>query len=413
LPLSSDLLILLFPLMRKTAKQNIKIQWRINFMAGVVFLVPVITLFYKYTGLSLFKIILVSNIFTFGMWLFELPTSVLADTMGRKKSLVYSVITNFIFALIIFIYPSFIGFCIAAVFQALYYSFWSGTGQAFLQENLNILGEEEKFGRVIGGFMFYEQVATIATPLVASFMLKTFGDSWYTILAGMDVFFAIILVILTMKLTETTKIKHQFKSFKEAIQENIKTAKIALQNVFGSKKLKLFLLYRSLSHHVLFFGIVLLPLLSTNGMEDRFSGVIKTVFVLWSMFASKYVYKIGEKRWYNYPRVLSTIAQWICLVLAWIFFKSRIIIAIIYFFFSVFDGFIWPAWNHSLVELTKKWKTLATTRSIIFAMFALYMTIGKQILSFIPINYAFILLGGVILITNLFLGTKIINLQWN
>jgi len=77
--------------MQKIAKQNIKIHGWINFFAGVVFLVPIISLFYKYTGLSTFEIILISNIVTFAIWIFELPTSVLADTTGRKKSLIFSV----------------------------------------------------------------------------------------------------------------------------------------------------------------------------------------------------------------------------------------------------------------------------------------------------------------------------------
>lgn len=396
--------------MQNIAKQNIKIQWRINFLAGVVFLVPIISIFYKYTGLSLFEIILISNVFTFSIRIFELPTSVLADTTGRKKSLIYSVVANFISALLIFIYPSFIGFCIAALFQALYSSFWSWTGQAFLQENLKILGKEKKFGKVIGSFMFYEQIATIISPLLASFILKTFGDAWYTLLAGIDVTFAILLVILTTTLTETTIIQQKFKNMKEAIQVNIKTAKQAIKYVFWSEKLKVFLLYRSLSHHVLFFWIILLPLLAENGMDDWFSWVIKTLFVLWTMFASKYAYKIGEKYGYNISWVTSTIAQWICLIIVSFFLHSWITIAVIYFFFSIFDGLIWPSRNHSLVELTKQWKTLATTRSIIFAMFALYMTIGKQILSFMPVHHAFILLGCIILLTNLFLGRKIVEM---
>lgn len=396
--------------MQKIAKQNIKIHGWINFLAGVVFLVPVISLFYKYTGLSIFEIILISNIVTFSIWIFELPTSVLADTTGRKKSLLFSVIANLIFALVIFIYPSFIGFCIAAVFQALYYSFWSGTGQAFLQENLRILKKEEKFGKVIGNFMFYEQLATVITPLIAAFILKIFSDSGYTILAGIDVFFAIILVILTTRLTETTKIKQQFKSFKHAVKENVDTAKSALKTVFNSKQLKFFLLYRSLSHHVLFFGIILLPMLSNKGMANWTSGIITTIFIIGSMFASKYVYKIGEKYGYNYPWVLSTIAQGICLILAGLMFESWIIVAIIYFFFSIFNGFIGPSWNHSLVQLTKG-KAIATTRSIIFAMFALYMTIGKQVLSFMPINYALITLGVIVLLTNLFLGKKMLKMK--
>lgn len=396
--------------MQKIAKQNIKIHGWINFLSWVVFLVPIISIFYKYTWLSIFEIVLISNIFTFWMRILELPTSVLADTTWRKKSLMFAVISNFICALIIVLYPTFIGFSIAAIFQALYYSFWSGTGQAFLQENLSILKEEKKFGKVIWSFMFYEQLAAIITPIISSLILKIFNDWWYTILAVLDALFALTLILLTTRLIETTEITEKFNNIRDAIKANLDTAKIAIKNVFTNKNLKLFLLYRSLSSHITFFGIILLPILSKKWMEDWLSWLITSIFMVWSMFASKYIYKFWEKYGYNYSWVISTVFQWLLLILAWLLFKNWIIVAVIYFLFSIFDWFIWPSRNHSLVELTK-WKAIATTRSIIFAMFALYMTIGKQILSFVNIEYALIILWGIILLTNLFIGKKIIKIK--
>ena len=46
----------------KTAERNIKLKNWIHLFMGIAFLTPVITLLYKYTGLSLAEIILVSNI---------------------------------------------------------------------------------------------------------------------------------------------------------------------------------------------------------------------------------------------------------------------------------------------------------------------------------------------------------------
>jgi len=398
--------------MQKIAKQNIKIHGWINFLSGVVFLVPIISLYYKYVGLSLFEIILISNIASFSIWIFELPTSVLADTTGRKRSLLISVIFNLIFSIIILFYPTLIGFSIAAIFQALYYSFWSGTGQAFLQENLSIINQEDKFGKVIGGFMFYGQLASILTPLVASLILKIYPEQGFAILAVIDVFFAAALVILTTRLTETTKLDQKIKGLKQALKVNWNTATAALKNVFGSKKLRLFLVYRSISHHLLFLEILLLPLLSEKGMENWMSGFVMTSFVIASMFASKFAYKIGEKFGYNKPWVYSTIAQGICLILIGFTLNNWILTAVIYFTFSIFDGLIAPSWNHSLVQLTKG-EAIATTRSIIFAMLALYMTIGKQVLIMFTTKEALIALGIFILLSNIVLGKRILELEGN
>jgi MFS family permease len=396
--------------MHKIAQRNIKIHGWINFMSGILFLIPIITLFYKFTGLSLFEIIVISNVSTLCIWIFELPTSVLADTTGRKKSMLYSVVCNFLAALMIFIFPSYIGFIVAAVFAALYWSFWSGTGQAFLEENLRVLKREGDFGKVIGSFMFYGELGTLATPVIASLILKYFGDAGFRVLAGLDVLFAITLIILVLKLTETTKLRKGVLTWKKALDENMHIAKVALKNVFHNSKLKLFMIYRSLSHHMLFFGIILLPTLSERGMEDWYAGIVVAVSTLGSMFAAKYAYLYDKKFSYNSAWVLGTAMQAVCMIIAALVLNSWIAVAVIYVIFCAFDGLWQPSWNHILVELTKG-KAIATTRSIIFAMFALYMTIGKQALSFISIEHALIGLGVFILLVNLVLGRKILSLN--
>ena len=395
-------------LTKKQAEKNIKFYWLINLLAWITFLVPIISIFYKYTGLSTFEIVLISNIFTFWMWIFELPTSVLWDTFWRKKSLLASVICNFLCALFILVFPNLIWFCVAAVFQWLYYSFWSGTWQAFLEENLSKLWEKDKFWRIFWKFTFYWEFPAIITPVIASIVLKIIPDAWYTVLAALDCISALSLVILTYQLTETYEIKEKIKSVKHAIQLNINTWKEAIKEVFWNKNTRNFLIFRTLSYHVAFFDVLLLPILAEKGMIDWISWIITTIFAIWSMFGSKYAYKWWEKYWYNNARVWSTVAEWICLIIAWIFFKSRIFLAIIYLIFSIFNGIIQPARNHELVQVSK-WKSIATTRSIIFACVALYMTLMKWILSYLEPNIALIIIWIIMLSINIVFFKKMLS----
>ena len=399
-------------LTKKQAEKNIKIHWWISLISGITFLVPIISIFYKYTGLSTFEIIIISNIFTFWMWILELPTSVLADTFGRKKSLIASVVSNFLCTIFILLCPNLTWFCIAAIFQALYYSFRSWTWQAFLEENLSKLWQEDKFWRFFWKFSFYWELATIITPLIASAILKISPDAWYTILATFDCISAFSLVILTYQLTETSKILENIRTFKQAVKLNIDTWVNAIKNVFWNKDMRTFLIYRSLSHHVTFFWILLLPILSEKWMLDWISGLITTIFTIWSMFASKYAYKRWEKYWYNYSRTRSTIWQAICLIIAWILFKSRILLTCIYLIFSIFDWIISPSWNHELIKLTK-WKSIATSRSIIFGCLALYMTFMKRILSYLEPNIALIILWVIMLLANIVFSKKILSKKVN
>jgi MFS family permease len=392
-------------LTKQQAQKNLKIYGRISFFSWVSFLIPIISIFYKYTWLSTAEIVLMSNIFTLWMWIFELPTSVLADTMWRKKSLVASVVSNFLCAAFILFFPNLIGFAIAAVFQWLYYSFWSWTWQAFLEENLSKIWKREKFWKFFWNFSFYEELAAVFTPLIASAILKWQPDTWYTILAALDVIFAWWLVVLTLQLTETTQMKHKFTSFKHIVKVNVDTWISALKDVFRDSKLKNFLVYRCLTHHVKYFWILLLPILAEKGMVDWVSWLLTTIFTLWSMFASKYAYKIWEKYWYQSSFICSTVVQGIFLVIAGLFFNSWIFLFVIYFFFSIFDGFVFVSRNHCLVQLTQ-WKSLATCRSIIFACVSLYMTIMRRILSYFDTNISLIIIWVIVLIFNIILAKK-------
>ncbi|MCX6824278.1 MAG: MFS transporter [candidate division SR1 bacterium] len=396
--------------MEATAKRNIKITQWVNFFAGITFLVPIIEIFYTYTGLSIMEIVIVSNVFTLVTWIFEIPTSAFADTMGRKKSLMISVISNFLGALCILFFPHLWGFIIASFFSALYFCFWSGTEQAFIDENLKILGNQQGFGKVFGNNLFLQQLAGFITPVLASLMLKYFHGTGYTILAILDVIFAGILIILQYKIVEVQVIRARIGSFARMIKENIFVAKTAIINIRTNTNLKTLLLYRSLSSSASFFTIILLPTLATKGMPDWYSGFIVMGGTIAFMISSKFIYKIGEKYSYNLTWVLGTVAQGLLLIIVGYFFQSWVFIWIVFILMEFFEGFWQTSWNHILVEQSGG-IAVATTRSIIFSLFALYATILKQAVSFLGVNYALLIIGSIILIANIFLGRKILHIK--
>ena len=125
------------------------------------------------------------------------------------------------------------------------------------------------------------------------------------------------------------------------------------------------------------------------------------------MITNKYAYKVAEKKSYNFAWVISTIIQAILLIIAGFILKSWILLAIVFVLFNFFEGLWMPAWNHVLVEQTKG-VAIATTRSIIFSIFALYTTLGKQFLSLFPVEYALIGSGIFILLINIIFAKKIL-----
>jgi len=190
---------------------------------------------------------------------------------------------------------------------------------------------------------------------------------------------------------------------------NWKTAMDALKNVFGNKRMRLFLIYRSLSHHTLFFPLIVLPWMVGKGMPDWGSGIVMTLASIASILTTKFAFKIGERFGYSLNWVLATTVQGILLVIAGWLSQSWVLVASIFILFNFFDGLWHPAWNHILVDLSHG-RSIATTRSVIFSVFALYMTLGKQFLSLFTIQEALIGLGLFIVAINFLLGRKIMKL---
>lgn len=82
----------------------------------------------------------------------------------------------------------------------------------------------------------------------------------------------------------------------------------------------------------------------------------------------------------------------------------------VYILFMACDGLWHPDWNHVLVQVVHG-KAIATTRSIVFSIFALYTTVGKQLLSFIPLWIALVVTNLVIVAANMLFAKRLMRLE--
>lgn len=154
------------------------------------------TLFLLHAGLDIFQVMLVNTAFTIGQIIFEVPTGVLADTVGRKASLLFGVATLLV-ATLLYVgaaqfgwgMPVFIG---ASVLIGLGFTFQTGAGDAWLVDALDHAkwegGKEQVFawggmtfgaamlgGTIIGGLLgqanldwpYYARSAILAVCFVA------------------------------------------------------------------------------------------------------------------------------------------------------------------------------------------------------------------------------------------------------
>jgi MFS family permease len=121
------------------------------------------TLFLLDAGLSFFEVFVANAAFSAGMVLFEVPTGVVADTLGRRVSFLLSVsvlaATTLMYVGLAQVGAGVVAFSVVSVFMGLGYTFYSGAMEAWLVDALAVTGYAGLLDRV---FARGQQVTGVA-----------------------------------------------------------------------------------------------------------------------------------------------------------------------------------------------------------------------------------------------------------
>jgi MFS family permease len=121
------------------------------------------TLFLLHAGLSIFEVFVANAAFTAAMALLEIPTGVVADTLGRRASFLLSEATlavgTLAYAGVAAIHGGLLLFCLAGVILGLGYTFYSGAVEAWLVDALQATGYTRELD---GVFARASQVSSVA-----------------------------------------------------------------------------------------------------------------------------------------------------------------------------------------------------------------------------------------------------------
>ena len=105
------------------------------------------TLFKMGAGLDIMQVLLTNSAFTLGSMVFEIPTGVVADTVGRRVSLLLCLVTLFVTTLLYVAIAwrgwGFWAFMWVSVFLGLGYTFYTGAVDAWLVDALQATGYTE------------------------------------------------------------------------------------------------------------------------------------------------------------------------------------------------------------------------------------------------------------------------------
>jgi len=125
-------------------ERNIKLITILNFCTDLAFYAPIAIIYFSqvagsYTlGMGVFSIVMISSA------IFEIPTGIFSDLIGRKNTVILGSIAYFGAAVALALAQSFPVLAIAAVLEGLGRSFFSGNNDALLYDTLKQYHQEKQ-----------------------------------------------------------------------------------------------------------------------------------------------------------------------------------------------------------------------------------------------------------------------------
>ena len=147
------------------------------------------TLFLLDSGLNIFQVFIANSAFTVGTVLFEIPTGVVADTAGRRRSFLLSTVTLMVGTLAYVAISIWGGglllFSIASMVLGVGFSFYSGAVEAWLVDALRATGYEGQLDAIFARGSMVSGAAMLIGS-VGGGLLGTIDLAWpYVVRAGL------------------------------------------------------------------------------------------------------------------------------------------------------------------------------------------------------------------------------------
>ena len=188
-----------------------------NFTLFSGVLVPFFTI---WGGITFAQIMILQAIFTFSMFLFEVPTGVIADRFGRKTSLILSGLVTGIAVLIYASYANFWVFVLGEVLWAVGSTLASGADTALVYDSLKQTKTEKSSKSIFNRIESFGLAAMMLSAPLGSLAAKQFGINWAMILTSIPMFIAVIIG-LTLK-EPTTRIKREERNYFKILKTGFK-----------------------------------------------------------------------------------------------------------------------------------------------------------------------------------------------
>ncbi|RKX46662.1 MAG: MFS transporter [Thermotogae bacterium] len=168
-----------------------------GFLKNLRFFDPFIVLFFREMGMSFLQIGTLFSVREIATNLLEVPTGVVADAYGRRRSMIFSFLSYIASFTVFYFFPNFWFYVLAMVLYAFGEAFRSGTHKAMILEYLRIKGIEhlkvEYYGQTRGA----SQLGSAVSSLIAGALVFYAGSYKIVFLASIIPYVAELFLMIS------------------------------------------------------------------------------------------------------------------------------------------------------------------------------------------------------------------------
>lgn len=369
-----------------------------GFFKNLKFFEPYLLLYLISLGHTLFTI---GSLFAFReiiIYIFEIPSGIIADTIGKKKELLIC-FSFYIISFVCFFIGSLLFIILAMLFFGLGEAFRSGTHKAMIISYLEDKNWSDKKTFVYGRTRSFSLLGSALSSLLSILFILNFESMKFIFLVAIIPYILDFILILSYpnSLDEPSYKKIDFSSFKAFSLEQLKSLRNnkPLQQIMISSALfdGIFKTIKDYVQPILLILIMTTGIISIKGLDDDSTGkvilgVMYFGFYICSSQASKNLYKLTKKvsanLLYNLAFLLNSIIS--AFLILSIHFSSIVGIAICFLAFYVVKDARRPLFVELASRHMKK-NERATMLSIESQIRSLLMVVIGPLFGFIADTY--------------------------
>ncbi|WP_420645493.1 MFS transporter [Candidatus Leptofilum sp.] len=183
------------------------------------------TIYLQARHLSLLQASSIGSIIVITIFLAELPTGILADRIGRKKSIVMALFLQFLGELLYLFASSYLAFVGIAILAGIGFAFSSGCVEALIYDSLPKDNREDRMKQAMGlnGAAYY--LAFFIAPIIGTLLVPQFTIERFLLTVFITACSVLVALLIAFSLEETVGERGETETAVSILKNGIQTVR--------------------------------------------------------------------------------------------------------------------------------------------------------------------------------------------